>query len=85
MRQRTKVTKPSSEKVIKDIRRFTRKQYRAEEKIRIVLDGLRGEESIAALCRCEGSPRASITTGQRSSSKPARSGWQAILRVLPPP
>ena len=53
MRQRTDVTKPSSEKVIKDIRRVTRKQYGAEEKIRIVLDGLRGEESIAALCRRE--------------------------------
>ena len=54
MRQKTDVTKPSSEKVIKDIRRVTRKQYGAEEKIRIVLDGLRGEESIAALCRREG-------------------------------
>ena len=51
MRQRMEVTKPSAEKVIKDIRRATRKQYGAEEKIRIVLDGLRGEESIAALCR----------------------------------
>ncbi len=54
MRQKMEVTKPSSEKVIKDIRRVTRKQYGAEEKIRIVLDGLRGEESIAALCRREG-------------------------------
>jgi transposase len=54
MRQKTEVTKPSSEKVIQDIRRVTRKQYGAEEKIRIVLDGLRGEESIAALCRREG-------------------------------
>ena len=54
MRQKTEVRKPSSEKVIKDIRRVTRKQYGAEEKIRIVLDGLRGEESIAALCRSEG-------------------------------
>jgi transposase len=54
MRQKMDVTKPSSEKVIKDIRRITRKQYGAEEKIRIVLDGLRGEESIAALCRREG-------------------------------
>lgn len=53
MRQKMEVTKPSSEKVIKDIRRITRKQYGAEEKIRIVLDGLRGEESIAALCRRE--------------------------------
>ena len=54
MRQKSDVTKPSAEKVIKDIRRITRKQYGAEEKIRIVLDGLRGEESIAALCRREG-------------------------------
>jgi transposase len=46
--------KPSADKVIKDIRRATRKQYGAKEKIRIVLEGLRGEESIAALCRREG-------------------------------
>lgn len=45
--------KPSAETVIKDIRRVTRKQYGAEEKIRIVLEGLRGEESLAALCRRE--------------------------------
>jgi transposase len=44
----------SSEKTVKDIRRATRKQYSAEEKIRIVLDGLRGEETIAELCRQEG-------------------------------
>ena len=54
MRQKFGLPKPSAEKVIKDIRRVTRKQYGAEEKIRIVLDGLRGEESIAALCRREG-------------------------------
>ncbi len=54
MRQKTEATKPSAEKVLKEIRRVTRKQYGAEEKIRIVLDGLRGEESIAALCRREG-------------------------------
>src|SRR4029077_19500262 len=40
--------------IVKDIRRATRKQYSAEEKIRIVLDGLRGEHSIAELCRREG-------------------------------
>ena len=54
MRQKAGTPKPSAEKVIKDIRRATRKQYSAEEKIRIVLEGLRGEESIAALCRREG-------------------------------
>jgi len=85
MRQKMEATKPSAEKVIKDIRRVTRKQYGAEEKIRIVLDGLRGEESIAALCRREGSQRACITIGRRSFSKPARSGWRATPRVPPPP
>ena len=43
-----------AERAGRDIRRKTRKQYSAEEKIRIVVSGLRGEESIAALCRHEG-------------------------------
>ena len=43
-----------AERTVRDIRRQTRKQYSAEEKIRIVVSGLRGEESIAALCRREG-------------------------------
>ena len=42
------------EKVVQEIRRKTRRQFFAEEKIRIVLEGLRGEESIATLCRKEG-------------------------------
>jgi len=42
------------ERIIKDIKRKTRKQYSAEEKIRIVLGGLRGEDSVAELCRREG-------------------------------
>jgi transposase len=46
--------KAPAEQVVRDIRRATRKQYSAEEKIRIVLEGLRGEESIAGLCRREG-------------------------------
>ena len=48
------MSKYDSEKVVKDIRRRTRRKYSAEEKIRIVLDGLRGEDSIAELCRREG-------------------------------
>ena len=44
----------STEKVVREIRRHTRRRFSAEEKIRIVLEGLRGEESIAALCRREG-------------------------------
>ena len=53
MRQ-TSGRKSHGEKVVRDIRRATRKQYSAEEKIRIVLDGLKGEDSIAELCRREG-------------------------------
>jgi len=47
-------SKDPAEKVVRDIRRRTRRKYSSEEKIRIVLEGLRGEESIAALCRREG-------------------------------
>ena len=46
--------KGSAEKTIKTIRRKTQRRYSAEEKIRIVLEGLRGEDTIAALCRREG-------------------------------
>jgi transposase len=54
MSQKSGTPKSLSERIVKDIRRATRKQYSAEEKIRIVLDGLRGEHSIAELCRREG-------------------------------
>ena len=52
---RARATRPdSAEKTVRDIRRATRRQYSAEEKIRIVREGLRGETSIAELCRKEG-------------------------------
>ena len=54
MKQKSGPDKAPAEQVLKDIRRQTRRQYPAEEKIRIVLDGLRGETSIAELCRREG-------------------------------
>lgn len=54
MRQKSKGSKGSAEATVRDIQRRTRKQYSAEEKIRIVLAGLRGEDSIAELCRREG-------------------------------
>ena len=47
-------TKRPAEQVVKDIRRATRRHFSAEDKIRIVLDGLRGDDSIAELCRKEG-------------------------------
>ena len=47
-------SKSRSEQVVRDIKRNTRKKYSSEKKIRIVLEGLRGETSIAELCRREG-------------------------------
>jgi len=54
MRQKAMRAKDPAEKTVRDIRRKTRKHRSAEEKIRIVITGLRGEESVAALCRREG-------------------------------
>ena len=54
MRQTSGTRKSHGEKVVEDIRRATRKQYSAEEKTRIVLDGLKGEDIIAELCHREG-------------------------------
>ena len=54
MKQTSGPAKQPADEVVKDIRRATRRQFSAEEKIRIVLEGLRGEESIAELCRREG-------------------------------
>ena len=54
MRKKTVPVKQPAETVIRDIRRATRRHFSAEEKIRIVLEGLRGEESIAEICRREG-------------------------------
>ena len=54
MRQASKRMPDSAEKTVRDIRRATRRHHSAEDKIRIVLEGLRGEDSIAELCRKEG-------------------------------
>src|ERR1700756_4808853 len=54
MRQASKRIPESAEKTVRDIRRATRRHHSAEEKIRIVLEGLRGEDRIAELCRKEG-------------------------------
>ena len=61
---RAAAAKPPAERVVRDIRRRTRKQHSAEDKIRVVLEGLRGEESIAALCPgARASPKACTTPG----------------------
>ena len=54
MRRKNERHTDSADRVVKDIRRQTRKRYSSEDKIRIVLAGLRGEDSIAELCRQEG-------------------------------
>jgi transposase len=54
MKQTSGPAKAPAEAALKDIRRATRRQFSAEEKIRIVLEALRGEDSIAELCRREG-------------------------------
>ena len=57
MRPKSSSAKKPAEQVVKDIRRATRQHFSAEDKIRIVLDGLRGDDSIAELCRKEVSIR----------------------------
>jgi len=54
MKLKSNQPKASAEQVVKDIRRATRRHYSTEDKIRIVLSGLRGEDSIAELCRKQG-------------------------------
>jgi transposase len=83
MRQKSGPVRAPAEQVMKDIRRATRRHFSAEDKIRIVLDGLRGEDSIAELCRREGIVQ-NLYYRRRSSSKPARSGWPATRRGQPP-
>ena len=84
MRQQTRASKEPAEKVVQDIRRATRKHYSAEEKTRIVLEGLRGEDSIAELCRREGSRRTCTIAGRRTSWRLERSAWLAIQPGPPP-
>ena len=68
--------KKPAEAVVKDIRRRTQRKFSAEEKIRIVLEGLRGEDSIAELCRREGI----VTSGTKDQFEPRvrrpKSGYQ---------
>ena len=85
MSQKSVTPKSSSERIVKDIRRATRKQYSAEEKIRIVLDGLRGEHSIAELCRREGIAESLYYTWSKEFWKPGSGVWRATRRARRPP
>ena len=60
MRQKSGPVREPADQVVKAIRRATRRHFSAEDKIRIVLDGLRGEDSIAELCRREGTAAALV-------------------------
>ena len=84
MRRKSVSQKPSSERIVKDIRRATRKQYSAEEKIRIVLDGLRGELSIAELCRRERIAESLYYNWSKRSWKPVSGGWPGIQHARRP-
>jgi transposase len=77
MSHKSAAPKTPAERVVRDIRRETRKHYSAEDKIRIVLEGLRGEESIAALCRREGIAESLYYTW----SKRSRAGWSLCSRM----
>jgi transposase len=95
MRQKSQTRQTGAAKAIKAIRRATRKQYSAEEKIRIVLDGLRGEETIAELCRREGIAQSIyykwskefLEAGKRrladDTSRPASTGEVTAFRLSP--
>jgi transposase len=80
MGQKSGPAKQPAEQVVKQIRRTTCRQFSAGEKIRIVLSGLRGEDSIAELCRREGIVQNLYYRCRRNFWRPARSAWPAIPR-----
>ena len=73
----------SAEATVRNIRRKTRRKYSAEEKIRIVLEGLRGDLTIAELCRREGISETSTIAGAKTSSKPVNPAWWEIPSEKP--
>jgi transposase len=85
MRPKSSNTKKPAEQVVKDIRRATRRHFSAEDKIRVVLEGLRGEDSIAELCRKEGIAQSLYYTWSKEFRKPESVGLPAIRPGLPPP
>ena len=84
MRQKSRTGKTPAEQVIKDIRRATRRHFSAEDKIRIVLEGLRGEESIAALCRREDIVESLYHRWSKDFLKAGEKRLAAIRRGRPP-
>src|SRR5256885_6578949 len=78
MRQKSVPEKEPATEVVKKIRRATRRHFSAEDKIRIVLEGLRGEDSIAELCRREGDrPEPLLPLVERlSRGREEATGWR---------
>ena len=85
MSQKPVTQRAAAEKVVNEIRRATRKQHSAEEKIRIVLSGLRGETALPSCAARRALPKACITAGRKNSSRLARSGWLVTLSARPTP
>ena len=81
MRQRSVPEKEPATLVVKNIRRATRRHFSAEDKIRIVLEGLRGEDSIASSAVARGLSKTSITAGRKTFLRPGRGDWLAIRPV----
>jgi len=77
-------TRMPAEKLVRDIRRATRKHHSAEDKTRIVLEGLRGEESIAALCRRESIAESLHSACSREFRGEARALYGFRRCALPP-
>jgi transposase-like protein len=82
MRQKSGPEKQPAEDTIRDIRRAPRRHFSAEEKIRVVLEGLRGEESITELCRREGIASRCTMAGRRSSLRLPGAPKAASSRLL---
>jgi transposase-like protein len=83
LRQKSGQYKPPAETVVKEIGRRTRKQHSAEEKIRIVLEGLRGEDSIAELCLREGIATLSAETGLHRNALRGQLAASGLSRFAP--
>jgi transposase len=85
MTQKSGPEKQPAEDAIRDIRRATRRHFSAEEKIRVVLEGLRGEASIAELCRREGIASSMYYGWSKSSWRPAARGDSPATQLAPRP
>jgi len=82
MTKKPQTSKEAADKVVKNIGRKTRQTYSAEEKIRIVLGGLRGEESISVLCRREGIAESLYYSWSKEFLVRPEQGFQADIRTI---